>query len=390
MTATKDRKKTALTFEAGELLDALTAVSRAISHGPKPILQNVRIGDGLITATDLEVRIDREIGQQCEAFLLPSARLTQILKSLPKDADVAITPNGTSVTIKAGGGRWEIPTEDAAEFPHWEPANLKPVCRLPADQFLRAATATVYATDNSSSRFALGAVLLEVENGNPTFVATDGRRLSCVETETDQAVDDRKVLIPARSLTLVNGMFKKKQKAALDDEDDENQEREGDIDADFSSVQVLCNQSEVVFTIAKTTITARLIAGNFPRWRDVVGQPEGTPSVVDVRELLAATKAASVVTSEQSKGVRVDWIKERAVLSAESAEYGTSEVKCPAVSVGSTSRTKVDPSYLRQFLANIPKDEQPHVDVYAADSQSRVILKCGPYTGVIMPLAEDA
>jgi hypothetical protein len=42
------------------------------------------------------------------------------------------------------------------------------------------------------------------------------------------------------------------------------------------------------------------------------------------------------------------------------------------------------------FLRNLPGDEEPHVDIYAKDPQSRVLLKCGPYTGVIMPLAEDA
>jgi hypothetical protein len=43
-----------------------------------------------------------------------------------------------------------------------------------------------------------------------------------------------------------------------------------------------------------------------------------------------------------------------------------------------------------QFLANLPSDEEPHVNVYVKDAQSRVLLRCGPYTGVIMPLAEDA
>jgi DNA polymerase-3 subunit beta len=189
---------------AGELLDALAAVMRAVpGHTPKPILQNVRIGDGLISGTDLEVRIDREIGQHCEPFLVPAARLLQILRS------VRVTPRCTSCQMRRAlhdQGRWrkwEIPTESAVEFPSWEPTEAKPVCRMPADQFVRAIKAVAYATDQESSRFAIGAVLVEVADGNATLVATDGRRLSCVEVETDQAVDDSTTLIPARAIRLM-------------------------------------------------------------------------------------------------------------------------------------------------------------------------------------------
>jgi hypothetical protein len=42
-----------------------------------------------------------------------------------------------------------------------------------------------------------------------------------------------------------------------------------------------------------------------------------------------------------------------------------------------------------EFLRSIPADEEPQVDVYATNRESRVLLRCGPYTGVIMPLAKE-
>jgi DNA polymerase-3 subunit beta len=253
-----------------------------------------------------------------------------------------------------------------AEYPTWEPGELQAVCRLPADQFARAARATTYATDAESSRYALGAVLIEVTGGNPTWVATDGRRLACVETETDQAVDDRQTLVPRRVLDIVAGMAT------------------GD-----GSVQVEANAKEVQFTLDGTTVTGRLVEGRFPRWRDVVGEPEGEPMLLEVGELLASVRAAAIVTSEQSKGVDLVWTEDTLVISGRSSEYGESTVKCPLVVAGSTSTTKLDPRYLADFLRAIPADEEPQVDVYATDRQSRVLLRCGPYTGVIMPLAVE-
>ena len=366
-TATKERKSTGITLDTSTLRAALAAVMRAVpSKSAKPVLQNVRLGDGLLSGTDLEVRIDREIDYHDEPMLLPAYRLSAILKAATGD-EVVLKPNGTSITVKCGAGSWTLPTEDVAEFPTWESHELKAICRLPADQFGRAAKATIYATDNESSRYALGGVLVEVKDGNPTWVATDGRRLACVETETDQAVDDSQTILPGRLVALAASL-------AVGD----------------GSVQIEADAKEIRFTLDGTTITGRLVESKFPRWRDVLGEPEGEPTVIDVVELLQSVQSAAIVTSEQSKGITLAWTANTLVLVGRSSAYGESKVICPTIAAGSTAGTKLDPKYVAQFLANLPQDEEPHVDVYVLDAQSRVVLRCGPYTGVIMPLAEDA
>lgn len=369
MTATATKTKassTTVTLPRTDLLDALAAIKPAISRGPKPILQNCRIGDGVISGTDLEVRIDRTIGEVCEPFLVPHERLLAIVRAATGDT-VTLKATGPTVSVKCGGGKWELPTEDVNEYPTWEPADLKAVCRLPADQFHRAARATSYATDVESSRYALGAVLIEVAGGNPTWVATDGRRLACVETETDQAVDNSQTLVPSRVIDIVAGMA------------------HGD-----GSVQIEANKAEVRFELDGTIVTGRLVEGRYPRWRDVLGEVEGDASVLEVRDLLAAVRAAMIVTSEQSKGIDLAWTSNTLVLSGRSAEYGESTVKCPLVAAGTTSPTKLDPKFVVDFLRNLPEDEEPTVEVFVTDPQSRVLLRCGDYRGVIMPLAGDA
>jgi DNA polymerase-3 subunit beta len=366
-TATKERKATGITLATSTLRAALAAVLRAVpAKSAKPILQNVRLGDGLLSGTDLEVRIDREIDYHGDAMLLPAYRLSAILRAATGD-EVVLIPKESSVTVKCGAGSWTLPTEDVAEFPTWDSGELKAICRLPADQFCRAAKATIYATDSESSRYALGGVLVEVKDGNPTWVATDGRRLACVETETDQAVDDSQTILPGRLVALAASL------AAGD-----------------GSVQIEADAKEVRFSLDGTTITGRLVEGKFPRWRDVLGEPEGEPTVIEVAELLSSVQSAAIVTSEQSKGISLTWTANTLVLVGRSSEYGESKVICPTIAAGSTASTKLDPKYVAQFLANLPSDEEPHVDVYVKDAQSRVVLKCGPYTGVIMPLAEDA
>ena len=175
----------------------MAAVSPAVpSRHAKPILANVLLADGVLTATDLEVRIDVEIDYHGPQLLLPHARLSAIL-SASGGEEVSLSQDGTSCTVTCGNGTWTLPTESAAEFPTWTPENAQPLTRLPADQFCRAVRGTVYSTDDESSRYALGAVLVDVSDGTVTFVATDGRRLSACEMEHDLAVNDSKTLVPS-------------------------------------------------------------------------------------------------------------------------------------------------------------------------------------------------
>ncbi len=367
-TATKTKSASGTRLPRTDLLAALQAVGKAVSsRTPKPILRNVRIGDGLITGTDLEVRVDRAIEADCEPFLVPWDRLLNIVREARGD-EVTLKPKDTSVVVKCGGGSWTLPTEDVREFPAWEPEGLKFVCRMPAEQFHRAVKATVYATDNESSRYALGAVCIDVdrESGEVNLIGTDGRRLSVAKVDLGetQDPDSREVLIPSHAIGFV-----------------------GDMAGGVGGIEIEATGAEVRFQFEGTTVTARLTDGRFPRWRDVMGEPEGEPNVLDIAELKAATRAAAIVTSEQSKGIDLSWHGETLVLSGKSSEYGESSVKCPLVAAGNAASVKLDPRYIVDFLNGIEsKEGEPQVELYVKDAASRVLLRCGDYSGVIMPL----
>lgn len=367
MTAIAER--TEIKIQAGTLLRAVQDVGRVVhARGPKPILGNVRIGDGLVTGTDLEIRIDRTIDEHCEPMLLPADRLLAILRSCRQDDTVTLTLAGSSVKIKCGRGLWTLPTEDVAEYPAWEASDPSPVARLPADQFTRAVKAVDYACDRESSRYALGAVLIDVVRGeDPNFVGTDGRRLSAVATSNDQDTDDSTTLVPVNAISIAATLAERSE----------------------GSVQIEATKSEVVFTLDGAVVTARLLDGRFPKWRDVFPEPTAEPHAVDRLELLAATKAAAVVASEQSKGVLYDF-GSSLTLTAKSSEYGESKVKCELVEAGTACKVKLDPAFVRDYLNGLPADEEPNVLVHTTGPGGAVTLVCGEYRGVIMPLAEDA
>lgn len=372
-TATAERKRrrtgTGITLSAAALRKALQAVSAAVStRSPKPILRNVLLAAGGLTGTDLELQVKAEIDYTGEPVLLPHHRLQAILNACPKGKEVILTSGATSCVIAVDGATWTLPTEDAAEFPRWEPTAPKSRFRVPADQFARTAKAVLYATDNESSRFALGGVLLEVADGVVTFVATDGRRLSTAEVEIDQAVDDSQTLIPSKALQAIAAAARNSRGA----------------------VQIDATDSEIIATLDNEVITALRLSGNFPKWRAAVPEFTEHPTAAVIAELLAATRAAAIVTSEQSKGIEFTFSAEGIWLHGQSAEAGESSVTCPIMEAGHACTVKLDPRFVEDFLSHLPPDGEPTVSIHAKDADNAVVFRCDDFTGVVMPLAKDS
>jgi DNA polymerase-3 subunit beta len=355
-----------------DLAEALAAVASAVpARSTKPVLQNVLIADGVVTATDLELRIDYAIDAVTPAILLPHARLRKILEAAGGDA-VALTPGETSCIVEVGRGKWTLPTEDAAEFPADAGGGSTPICRIPPDQFCRALAGTVFATDSESSRYALGAVRLEVvpdeekpEEMKAIFIGTDGRRLARFDVEIDQAVDPSKTLIPAKAAKAMMSLCKGRDDA---------------VELDRRGNDLVCSCGGV-------TITTRTTEGSFPPWRDVFPKRQVKATEVYAGALLAATRAAAIVTTEMSKGVTYAFTGEGLHLTAESSECGQSSVTCELIEFGVSAVTKLDPAFVEKWVRTL--DPACTVEIEVQDGISAFVMRCEEASCVVMPLASE-
>lgn len=377
-TATRKRKAAGVTLGKSDLLGALAMASAAIpAKTPKPILHNVLLHDGMLTGTDLELQIDCDIDWQDEPLLLPHSRLTAILRESKGD-EVTLVPDGTSCKVQIGRSEWKLPVEDAAEFPAWEPTDTKLLPILPVDQFARAVRSVAYACDDESSRFALGAVLFEVsrKEGQCWVVASDGRRLSVatMSLPNTRDVDDAKPLVPHRAMAAI-------QRVA---------ESHGQ---DGTSIDFEMSKSEIVARMDGQRVIARLVDGHFPRWRDVFPDREVREHSIAMDALLSATRAAAIVTTEQSKGVDYAFTDAGLTLTARSSESGESHVECEVSEPGDSATVKMDPRFVQDVLkAFISLDGEPNVRIEAAGAGDAVLFRYGEddeYRSVIMPLAKD-
>jgi len=349
---------------------ALDAIAPAVhSSAAKPIHRHCCLSAGLIAADNGELRIEVELPWLAvlgsAMLILPHDRLKRIMGSIAPDAHIQLTDgdNG-AVCITSGRGSWTLPTLPASDWPTVEDPKLQPVCRLPADQFGRMANHVRVACETGDhSRMALGAVMLEMRDGVLTLVGTDGRRMCVASAEIDQATEDSTTLIPRRSIEAMIAATR----SAGDD-----------------GVQLERSATQVVATMGTTTITARQMQGQFPRWREIGKARAEEPTEVSVGALLALCGSASICTSPTSKGVEMT-VGKTVRMKASSSEHGEAVCECDCVSAGVNITAKIDPSYAAEWLRTL--EEAETVEMHLTDSASAVTLVCGDTVATIMPLA---
>jgi DNA polymerase-3 subunit beta len=364
------------------LLAALQSASAVVpARSPKPVLSNVKLEahgtTAVLSATDLEVGIRNEFEAAdvaAGAVLLPSGRLMAIVRESQPGTVFEIHSDGTATVVKAPRSEFRLPAEDPLEFPSVATFPAEPCFEIGTPLVRELVRRTAFATDNESSRYALGGVLVELAaegtGGTVIAVGTDGRRLAKMEgpvAVSGGAPAAAQPIVPARAMQLIERCL-------------------GDSSV---PVQMAVRSSEILARVGGTTISARLVEGRFPRWRDVFpDRPDAARVKVVAGPLLAAVRQAAIVTSEHSKGVDFAFDKGQLVLSGRSAESGESRIELPIEHEGEAVRIKLDPRFMSEFLRVL--DGAASVTLELTDAQSACVCRTDDgYGYVIMPLAAD-
>jgi DNA polymerase-3 subunit beta len=355
-----------------------TVAAVAPARSPKPILQNVKLEAGkdsaTLMATDLEVGIRYELdGLEVDvpgAAVLSVARFGSILRE-STDATFRIESDGEGTTIRGERSQFKLSAENPQDFPTVARFEEKSYYELSGRLFRELIRRTIFATDNESSRYALGGVKLEWKDNLLTAVGTDGRRLAKMEGPA-QAVGQPApfgdvTVVPTRAMQLL----------------------ERALTEDGSEVQLAMCQNKVLVKSPRATITAQLLEGRYPRWRDVFPQRANSLKLdLTVGPTYTAVRQAAIVTSEESRGIDFTFGSGSLVLAGQTAEVGQSRVELPIAYDGQPLSITLDPRFVSDFLKVLEPENSFTMDLQDSDSAAVCTTDDG-YGYVIMPLARD-
>ncbi len=368
-----------LTCNREKLLHAFqTAASVAPARSTKPILQNVKLEATsetvILSATDLEVGIRIELpGMDVEApgsIILPIGRFGSILRE-SSDEKLLLESDGNRTEVKGDRSKFQLPSENPDEFPAVVGFEEEKYHELPARFFRELVKRTVFATDSESSRYALGGVLLEMDEKGITAVGTDGRRLAKQEGPAKSVgghnTGESMTIVPTRAMQLI-------ERALADNE---------------ANIQLAARGNDVLVKSDRVTIYSRLVEGRYPKWRDVFPRRDGMVRIeMQVGPFFSAVRQAAIVTSEERRGVNFTFGGGKAILAGHGAELGESHVEMPIAYDGAEITLSLDPRYVADFLKVLDPESTFALEVVDSDCAAVGRTDDG-YGYVIMPLARD-
>lgn len=370
MKITCDREKLLAAFQM--------ASSVAPARSPKPILANIKMevaGEtAILMGTDLEIGVRIEVpGIQVEvpgSAVLPIQRFGSILRE-STDATLRLETDAHGTQVRGERSEFKLPAENPEEFPAVAAFTEQKYHELPARLLREMIRRTAFATDNESSRYALGGVLLEMSDDKVTAVGTDGRRLAKMEGPAmsvgGHSTGDTTTIVPTKATHLIERII-----------------NDGDAE-----IQVAARGNDILVKSPRATIYARLVEGRFPKWRDVFPKRDDAVRIeLMVGPLHSAVRQAAIFTSEETRGVDLTFEEGKVVISGRAADVGQSRVELPVSYNGPAVSITLDPRYLSDFLRVLDPDKNFTLELKDAESAAVCSTDDG-YAYVIMPLARD-
>ena len=358
------------TVSKDKLLDGLQTVQNVVStRTTLPILSNVliRAEDGVLrfTTNDLDVGMSCSVEAKVEkggGTTLPARRLASIVKELPAaDVEVEVDSKNTA-SIRCGQSFFKMMGLAEEEFPALPKLADAKVFTLRQKELKDALRKTAFAISTDETRYVLNGILFTFKEGKLTMVATDGRRLALVDLELEfprgQEVD---VIVPAKCVAELQRLL-----------------------GDEGELKMNVGENQVGFDVNGKVLVSKLIEGNYPNYKQVI-PPEAKERVTIERELLlTAVRRVSLLSSEKSNSVKLNFTKNNLEITANTPEVGEARESLAVNFKGKEFSIAFNPGFLQDPLRNLT-DEEVHLDLI--DEMSPGVIKIGtPFLYVLMPM----
>jgi len=225
---------------------------------------------------------------------------------------------------------------------------------------------TLFAAAKESTRYAFNGVLVVAKGKKISLVSTDGRRLARANgdlvTANKLPKDGVKAIIPTKALQLVDKL----------------------IDDPEEAVGFQVRENQVIFHTSSATLTSNLVEGQFPPYEDVIPKDTDKKMTAGTADFLSAIRRAALLTTEESKGVRMNFTKKGLKLTSRSPESGEAEVNFACKFEGGDVEIGFNPTFLTEALRVVDNDEIA-LELTAANRPG--LLKGGQnFLYVIMPV----
>lgn len=353
------------------LQEALSATSSvAATRTPKPILQCVRLSatkEALtVTAYDQEVGLRYHVKQvdvsKAGETLVSCERLLAIVRE-SNDETLSFETGDDVLHIRGADSHFQVIGQSVREFPPVPDMEGDPDFSMKVGLLREAVGQTLFAAARENTRYAINGVLWQRKGKHLQLIATDGRRLAMSGVSLEKSVgEEAHAIVPTKALNLLSKLH-----FAADE-----------------VIQVKLSPNQVILRSDRATISSVLVEGHFPKYEDVVPKDNDKKINIKTDEFMSAVKRASLLSSVESKGIRIKVSGEGLVLSGRAQEQGEATVKLSGIEY---SGPALDIGFNPEFLIDALKVCGETVSFELKEPSRPGVIRSGPvFLYVVMPV----
>jgi len=360
--------------DKSELLNSLSAVSMGMSaRSTMPILSGILliVADGELTlrTTDLEKSVQNQVAVLVESegeTVVPGRLFTDIIKNFP-EASVSIEHDGVSLNIISDESTFSVTTMDPLDYPVFPVIDKNKQVTISARDLQRMIKKAAKAISRDESRPVLKGVLVKIESGRLSMVATDSYRLAVVDREIDNDADFE-LIVPGDIL-----------------------EEVAKISSQEDLVTITEAENQIMFEVGRSIFISRKIEGSYPNYAALIPSDKVLSAVINTSELLSAVRRVSVA-SHQNGPIKMafDPDGQKLVVSSRTIDRASGSVSIPAQIDGDYLEIGFNHQYIADGLSVIDEEEISFETQGAMKAGVIKAAKEDSFLYLTMPLRVDA
>jgi DNA polymerase-3 subunit beta len=334
-----------------------------------PILTNflLKAEDGKLTVygTDLEVYTLYTIPADVEeegSICVNSKKISDISKVLAQNEALLYT-DGETLKITSGKTKYSLPTFEADDFPLPESYPSDLTVLISGKEFLEGVSRTIYAVSKDESRFALNGVCFSFIDDKLEFVATDGHRLALYSTQISGKLEG-KYIVPIKALSEIKKLV-----------------------SDVEDVEVAVSGSSIFFKGSNYILSARLLEGIFPDYKQVIPDSFSIEITLSKSELIESIKRVIIAEDNDNKPIKLKLFNNKLIISTPSTSDAYAEDEIEVSYDGKEFEIGFNGKYILDAVDEI-ENENIVIKFINKDSQTVIVPEDSEerYLAVVMPM----
>lgn len=338
-------------------------ISVAPAKNASPILTNYLIEasseDGMvkITATDLEITVVTKFAaavSESGTIAISAKHFNEIVNFMP-EAPIHFAREAELLRIKCNKIDFNLLIADHTLFPVVPEISLEKAIRLDSRQFDRMISKTIFAVSTDVNRAVLTGVCWKIMENSHLMAATDGRKVaeikilnarilpespanpdedSSIFSEGEESIIEK--ILPVKTLNFLQKIF----------------------DNSVSELQILIEQSKVVFAYGDYLVFSQVIEHKYPEYQKAFITDLPNAFTIDKEDLHVAIRRVALVAPDENMRIRFDLNSEKFEVNTTNRDTGDAKENLDGYSyMGNETGVSFNFRYMLSILEAIDSEK---------------------------------